>query len=108
MLPICTCQRSTTGPATARTSPRACQGRVTEHRALRDRRPRLGADAVLGVVFPHLSLGEQRVELDLVDRGDRVGLLGQPVEVGDREVGHPMLRALPSASSFSKPFQVST
>ena len=45
-----------------------------EHLALGERAPGLGGDAVLGVPGAQLGLLEQRVELDLVDRRQRLGL----------------------------------
>ena len=58
--------------------------RVAEHLALRDRVTRrvgLG-DAVLPAVAADLVVGEVRVDLDLVDRGHRVGLVAPPLADG--------------------------
>src|SRR4051794_26471581 len=63
--------------------------------ALCDRAPRLGLDAVLHVIVAQLALDQPRVQLDLVDRGDGVGLLREPLQVGDREVGDADRAGLP-------------
>ena len=60
---------------------------IFEDLALGERAPGLGGDAVLGVPGAQLVLLEERVELDLVDRRQRLGLAGQPLEVLDAEVG---------------------
>ena len=87
MLPRWMCQRSTTWAGDVPT-PLGDLGdhRVVEHVALRDRRPRLGRDAVRLAVRAHLVVGEVRVQLDLVDRRHDVGLGGQALEVRDLEV----------------------
>ena len=56
-----------------------------------------------------LSLLEPRVQLDLVDRGDDVGLVEEALKV--RRIWKfdtPMLRTRPSAYNLSKARQVST
>src|SRR3712207_7151276 len=54
---------------------------VAEHLALRDRRPGLGDDLVVGVEGPELLLGEVGVHLDLVDRRAHLRLGEQPAQV---------------------------
>ena len=44
---------------------------------------------LLPVEGADVVVAEVRVHLDLVHRGHGVGLLGQSLEVGDLEVGHP-------------------
>jgi hypothetical protein len=60
--------------------------RVVEHLALRDRRPRLGRDAVLASVRGDLAVLEVGMQLDLVHRRDGVRLGGEPLEMLDLEV----------------------
>jgi len=67
----------------------ASDGGVGQDCALRQRAPRLGRDAVLGVQRAQLSLREVRVQLDLVDGGYRAGLGDQPPQVFGGEVGDP-------------------
>jgi hypothetical protein len=55
---------------------------------MEQRAPRLGRDGVLAVVGAQLGLRQPRVHLDLVDRGHRPGLLREPLQVRDLEVGH--------------------
>ena len=43
---------------------------------------------MLLAVPAHLVVGEVRMDLDLVDRGHRAGLVGQPLQMGDLKVGH--------------------
>ena len=79
--------------------------RVVEHLALRQRRPRLGRDAVLLVVGAHLAVLEVRVELDLVDgrdrrRSRRPAARGVDLEVGDADrAGAPVRLGTPRAPS---------
>src|SRR5215210_47414 len=63
-------------------------GRLVEHLALRDRRPRLGGDSVLSTIATQRVVGEVGVYLNLVHRRHRVGLGGQPLQVLDLEVRH--------------------
>src|SRR3954451_12780059 len=51
-----------------------------------DGAPRLGGDLVLTVVGALLPLREVRVQLDLVQRGHRLALCGQPAQVRGGEV----------------------
>ena len=62
--------------------------RVTEHRAACDGRPALGDDVVFGAVGADLIVGEVRMHLDLIDRGDGLGLPGQFLQVVETEVRH--------------------
>jgi hypothetical protein len=62
---------------------------VLEKRASDGTKGREGShdDVVLLAELHELELGEQRVQLDLVDSRDNLGLLEQLLEVGDGEVG---------------------
>lgn len=60
-----------------------------------DRRPRLREDPVLLAEGLDVGLGEVRVLLDLVDRGDDRGVVQQPGEVVDHEVADPDRANLP-------------
>lgn len=62
---------------------------VLEQRATDRAKGREGGhdNVVLLAEFHELELGQQRVELDLVDGGDNLGLLEQLLEVRDGEVG---------------------
>jgi hypothetical protein len=59
---------------------------VAVERDAADRRPRLGEDAVLDAEGLDVRLGEVRMLLDLVDRGDDRGPVEQSGEVVDHEV----------------------
>src|SRR5215210_3801318 len=61
-------------------------GRIVQHLALCDRRPRLGDDAVFLSVRAYGLVGEIGLHFDLVDRRNRVGLRGEPFQVVDLEV----------------------
>jgi hypothetical protein len=54
-----------------------------------DRRPRLGADAVLGAECLDRPLLEVGMQLDLVDRRNDAGRVQEPGEVVDHEVADP-------------------
>ena len=51
---------------------------------------------MLRPVRPDLLVGEVRVHLDLVDRRDHLGLLGQPAQVRTWKLDTPIDRARPS------------
>src|SRR5579875_186989 len=75
----------------------ADEHRILQHVALRDRRPRLGGDAVLPVEVPHVVLRQVRVDLDLVGGRDHGRLGEEPVEVvllEVRDADRPDLAAL--------------
>ena len=64
------------------------QNRVVEDVALRDRRPCLGRDAVVGVECPQIVLRQIGVHLDLIHRGHDLGLGEEPLEVVLLKIRH--------------------
>src|SRR5450756_1875436 len=63
--------------------------RVVEEVAAAHRTPALCGDALGPVVVEHRSLGEVRVQLDLVDRGQDAGLGFETVDLRGGEVRDP-------------------
>src|SRR5665647_226701 len=63
--------------------------RVVEEVAAAQRTPALCGDALGPVVVEHRSLGEVRVQLDLVDRGQDAGLGFETVDLRGGEVRDP-------------------
>src|SRR5271166_4539546 len=63
--------------------------RVVQQPTLAQRAPCLGGDAELGVHVAQLTLGQQRMQLDLVDHRHDPGRVDQGVEVFRLEVRHP-------------------
>ena len=95
--PCCRCQRSTTcaGVRCTRSAIATITGSA-QHRALSQRAPRFGGDAVRRVERLHVPLLQGRVQFDLIDGGhgaaeveDALQLVGQ--EVRDADGPHPPL-----------------
>ena len=87
-LPSCRCQRRITWAGVVPWWPAIVSiVSVVEQGALGERAPGLGGDAVLGVPGAQLGLLEVRVQLDLVDGRQLLGLALEPLEVLDAEVG---------------------